>query len=248
MDTALFVGLAYKSALKRRLDVVAHNVANMSTTAFSKERVVFRQHLVDAPGAAGTSGGKIAYVQDHGVLRSLETGAPVHSGNQLDVFIQGRAYLTVTGSDGETLYTRNGRMRVDSEQYLTTLNGERVLDDSGQEIRFDDDEVEYDIADDGTISTVNGEKARLGLATFANEQSLKRRGTSLYETDQAPREVEELTDVTILQKAYESSNVNAIEAMVEMIDVNRAYQAASSQSKDYEDMREDALRRLGRVQ
>ena len=107
---------------------------------------------------------------------------------------------------------------------------------------------DYDIAKDGTISTNTGEKAKLGLATFANEQSLKRRGTSLYETDQAPREVEELTDVTVLQKAYESSNVNAIEAMVEMIDVSRAYQTASTQSKDYEDMREDALRRLGRVQ
>lgn len=248
MDTALFVGLAHKAALKRRMDVVAHNIANMSTTAFNKEKVVFRQHLVDVPGAAGTSGGKISYVMDHGVLRNLEAGTMVPSSNPLDVFINGRAYLSVKGSDGETVYTRNGRMTINTDRYLTTLNGERVQDDSGQDIQFDDDEVDINIADDGTISTNTGEKAKLGLATFANEQNMKRRGTSLYETDETPREDPDLADVSIRSKAYENSNVNAIEAMTEMIDVLRAYQAASKQSSTYEDMRKDSLGRLGRVQ
>lgn len=248
MDTALFVGLAHKAALKRRMDVVAHNIANMSTTAFNKEKVVFRQHLVDAPGAAGTVGGKISYVMDHGVLRNLEAGTLIPTNNPLDVFIHGRAYLSVTGSDGETLYTRNGRMTINSEKYLTLLSGERVLDDSGQDIQFDDDDMDYFIADDGTISTNNGEKGKLGLATFSNEQAMKRRGNSLYESQQAPEETPDLTEVSIRQKAYESSNVNAIESMTEMIDVMRAYQRASKQSGGYEDMREDALKRLGKVQ
>jgi flagellar basal-body rod protein FlgF len=248
MDTALLVGLAHKSALKRRMDVVAHNIANMSTTAFNKERVQFRQHLVDAPGAAGTSGGKIAYVLDHGVLRNLETGTLIPSSNPLDVYINGRGYLTVKANDGDTLYTRNGRMTVDNESYLTLLSGERVLDDNGQEIQFDDDERDYSISTDGTLSTNNGEKATLGIATFTNEQNMKRRGSSLYEANEAPKEVEELTDVTLRSKAYESSNVNAIESMTEMIDVMRAYENSQRQSGDYEKMREDSLRRLGRVQ
>lgn len=248
MDTALLVGLAHKAALKRRMDVVAHNIANMSTTAFNKERVQFRQFLVDAPGAAGTSGGKIAYVLDHGVLRNLETGTLIPSNNPLDVYIHGRAYLTVKAKDGDTLYTRNGRMAVDNENYLVLLSGERVLDDTGQEIKFDDDDRDYSIAKDGTLSTNNGEKATLGLSIFANEQNMKRRGYSLYESDEAPKDVEEMTDVSLRAKAYESSNVNAIESMTEMIEVMRAYQASQRQSGDYEDMREDSLRRLGRVQ
>lgn len=247
MDTALLVGLAHKAALKRRLDVVAHNVANMSTTAFNKEKVAFRQHLVDAPGAAATSGGKISYVIDHGVLRNLETGTMIPSNNPLDVFINGRGYLTVTGSDGETLYTRNGRMTINNERYLTLLSGERVQDDSGQDIQFDDDEVDIHIADDGTISTNNGEKAKLGIAKFANEQDMKRRGSSLYETTQTPQESEDMSDISLRSKAYESSNVQAIESMVEMIDVLRSYQAANRTSGDYEDLREDAIKRLGRV-
>jgi flagellar basal-body rod protein FlgF len=247
MDTALYVGLAHKAALKRRMDVVAHNIANMSTTAFNKERVVFRQLLVDAPGAAGTSGGKIAFVQDHGVLRNLEAGTMVPSGNDLDVFIKGRGYLSVQASDGQTLYTRNGRMMIDNENNLSLLSGEKVLDDTGSPIQFEDDDVDIKIADDGTISASGGERGKLGLAQFTNEQDMKRRGSSLYETSQTPKPAENLTDISVRQKAFESSNVNAIESMTEMIEVMRAYQEASKNESGYDNMRKDALKRLGQV-
>lgn len=247
MDTALYVGLAHKAALKRRMDVVAHNIANMSTTAFNKERVVFRQHLMDAPGAAATTGGKIAFVQDHGVLRNLESGTMVPSGNDLDVFIKGRGYLAVEGNDGSTLYTRNGRMMIDNELNLALLSGEKVLDDTGAPIQFEEDDINIHIADDGTISSNNGEKGKLGIAQFSNEQDMKRRGSSLYETTQTPIPQEGITDVSIRQKAYESSNVNAIESMTEMINVMRAYQKASKNESGIDDMRKDSLKRLAQV-
>ncbi|MBV1900080.1 MAG: flagellar hook basal-body protein [Kordiimonadaceae bacterium] len=247
MDTALYVGLAHKAALKRRMDVVAHNIANMSTTAFNRERVVFRQLLMDAPGAAATTGGKISYVQDHGIVRNLKPGTLVPSSNPLDVFIHGRGYLTVQGSDGDTLYTRNGRMTLNADRNLTLLSGELVLDDGGQSIQFDEDEADFHIADDGTVSTNNGDKGKLGLAQFNNEQGMKRRGSSLYETTQTPNPPENLTDISLRQKAYESSNVNAIESMVDMINVMRAYQNASKAGSSYEDLRKDSLNRLARV-
>jgi flagellar basal-body rod protein FlgF len=219
----------------------------MSTTAFNKERVVFRQHLMDVPGAAATTGGKIAFVQDHGVLRNLDTGTMVPSGNELDVFINGRAYLSVQSSNGDTLYTRNGRMMIDNENNLALLSGEKVLDDTGSPIQFEDDDINVHIAEDGTISTNNGERGKLGIAQFTNEQDMKRRGSSLYETNQTPKPQEGVTDVSIKQKAFESSNVNAIESMVEMIDVMRAYQKASKSESGIEDMRKDSLKRLAQV-
>jgi len=247
MDSALYVGLAHKAALKRRMDVVAHNIANISTTAFSKERVVFRQLLVDAPGAAATSGGKIAYVQDHGIIRNLSPGTLIPSGNELDVFIHGRGYLSVQGQGGNTLYTRNGRMMIDTDNNLALLGGEKVLDDSGQPIQFEDDDRDIHIAEDGTISSNNGERGKLGLSQFRDEQGMKRVGSSLYETNQAPKPQENVTDITVRQKAYESSNVNAVESMVEMIEVSRAYQAASKNDTQMDDMRKDALKRLAQV-
>ncbi len=248
MDTALFVGLSHRAALRRRMDVVAHNIANMTTAAFNKERVVFRQLLVETPGATATQSGKISYVQDYGIVRNLEIGAATTSSNPLDVFINGRGYLSVQGTDGDTLYTRNGRMTIDRDNELALLSGEKVLDDGGATIQISEEDVDLHIAEDGSISSNNGEIAKLSLFQFGNEQAMKRRGSSLYETDQTPREPEDITKVSFKQKAYEGSNVNAIESMVEMINVSRAYQNADKASNDYQDLRKDALRRLGKVQ
>jgi flagellar basal-body rod protein FlgF len=229
------------------MDVVAHNIANMSTAAFKKERSVFREHLMDVPGAAATTGGKIAFVMDHGVVRDLNPGTMVPTSNPLDLFINGRAYFTVQANDGQTVYTRNGRMSLDADRNLTLLSGEKVLDENGQAIQFDEDDVDISISDDGTISTNNGDRGKIGIVSFANEQNMKRRGSSLYETDEAPQAPENMTEFSIRQKAYEGSNVNPIEAMVEMIDVMRAYERASKQSTGYEDMRKDSLDRLARM-
>ncbi|TNE66490.1 MAG: flagellar hook-basal body complex protein [Alphaproteobacteria bacterium] len=248
MDTALYVGLAHRAALQRRMDVVAHNIANMSTTAFNKEKVIFQQYLIDVPGAAATTGGKIASVIDKGVMRNLDTGTLIPTDNPLDVFIHGRGYLSVQGTDGKTVYTRNGRMMIDSESELALLSGEKVLDENGQTIQFDPEDIDVHISSDGVISTNNGEKGNIGLVSFSNEQNMKRRGSSLYETDQAPIARENMTGVKLQSKAIESSNVNAIESMVEMIDVMRAYEKASKSGSDYEEMRKDSLDRLARVQ
>ena len=83
MDTTMFIGLSHRAALQRRMDVEAHNIANMSTTAFNKERVVFKEYLMDAPQAASTDKGKISYVLDYGVLRNLEEGSMIPTANPI---------------------------------------------------------------------------------------------------------------------------------------------------------------------
>ena len=248
MDTAQLVGLAHRNALERRLDVVAHNVANMSTTAFNKEKLVFRQFLVDAPGAAATTGGQISYVLDHGIVRNLEEGTLVYSDNPLDVFISKGGYLAVEDQNGETVYTRNGRMKLDADNFLTLLSGERVLDVDENPIQFADDDIDILIGKDGALSTNNGELGQLGIFTFQNEQAMRRKGASLYETNQTPLDPENATDYTITQRGYESSNVNAIESLVEMTDVLRAYQRATQSGRDQHELRADSLDRLARVQ
>ena len=241
MDTALYVGLAHKSVLKRKMDVVAHNIANMNTTAFKKEKVQFKEFLMDAPG---TLEGKIASVIDFGVSRSTAEGTLISTNNPLDIFISGDAYLSVEGKDGNTYYTRNGRMSLDADSNLVLLSGEKVLDDSGAPISFDEEEIDIMIAKDGTLSTNIGEKGKIGFKTFANEQAMKRVGTSLYKTDQAPKDAEEFQ---IHQRAIEGSNVNAIEEMTQMIAVQRAYENASKSNSGYEKMRKDSLDRMAKV-
>ena len=248
MDTALFVGLAHKMALKRRMDVVSNNIANMSTTAYKKERVAFQQHLVETPGAKATTGGQISYMLDYGIVRNLQQGQMIPTENSLDVYINGRGYISVETTEGETLYTRNGRMQIDNDGDLALLTGEKILDETGQTIPIDPEDRDIFIADDGTVSTNIGEAGRIGLYTFQNEELMRRRGNSLYESDTQPIAADDGDGVRLKSKAIEGSNVNAIESMVEMIDVMRAYQRSIKTSKDYEDMRKDSLDRLARVQ
>lgn len=251
MDTTLYLGMSYQKALERKMDVVAHNVANMNTTAFKKERVVFRQYLVDLEGAEATKKGKVSFVLDHGIVRNLDQGDIVHTNGQLDVYIDGPGYIAVEGQNGETLYTRNGRMQLDKDGFLTTFDGQRILDNEGDpiEIELDDDNADIHIAQDGTITAGTNDPVRLGLYKFQNEQAMNRQGGSLYSTNQPPLEVEDLADgVTIKQFALEGSNVNSIRTITEMMQVMRSYQSVSRNMTQYQELREDSLDRLSRVQ
>ena len=245
MDTTLYVSLSHQAAMRRRLDVIAHNIANMNTTAFKKESIAFQQFLVDQEGLAPTVKGQVAYVQDYGLVRDTKPGTFIPTDNPLDVAIEGRAYLAVRAPSGEVFYTRNGRMRIDGDGLLTTLNGERVLDDDNQEIALAPDDTDIAIARDGTISSQLGPVGKLQLAAFADEQRMKRVGNSLYETDEAPRPAE---DAVLLQRTVEGSNVNAIEETTLMIDVMRSYQSVQRSLDSYQELRKRAIDRLARVQ
>ncbi len=247
MDTAIFIGLANQKALRREMDVVAHNVANMNTTAFKKESVVFRQFLVDAENAPATVGGKVSYMLDYGVVRNLDQGEYIKTGNPLDVFIDGAGYIAVEGTDGTQVYTRNGRMEIDAEGFLTTYSGERILDDRGSPIELPDGATNIGISENGTISSDEGEIATLGLYTFEQEQDLKRRGNSLYETIQDPIPADD-EPVKVRQFAIEGSNVNNLQTLVDMTRILRTYQSVAGNQDELQKMREDSLGRLSRVQ
>ncbi|WCL53035.1 flagellar hook-basal body complex protein [Gimibacter soli] len=248
MDSTLYISLSHRMALRRRMDVAAHNVANMSTTAFKKERVAFSQYLMDAPGAEAATRGKIAYVLDHGVIRNLEIGRMVPTENPLDIYIDGKAYFSVQAQNGDTLYTRNGRMMVDADGELALTSGEKLLDDGGATIEMPDGYTSVAIAPDGSVSTNLGPIAKLQIAAFTDEQALQRRGSSLYETNALPMPVDDMPRITLIPKAVEESNVNPIESMMEVMEVLHAYEKSAKFEKDYQDMRKDALDRLARVQ
>ncbi len=255
MDTTIYIGLAHQMAMRRRMDIIAHNVANMNTTAFNKERVAFRQFLMDAGGSDASSGGKVSSVLDYGIIRNLSQGTFVPTGNDLDIAISGRGYLSVELPDGDTGYTRNGRMKVDKDLNLALLSGEKILDDTGKTITITPEDLNLHIANDGTLSSSAGELGKIGVYSFENEQAMERIGTSLYITDEdplysfEPAYIEESGNkVEILSGNVENSNVNALQSMTEMIKVQRAYQSFSRSLDTYQKMRSDSLDRLARVQ
>lgn len=237
MENAGYIGLSYQMALHRQMAVIANNIANANSTAFKAERPLFETVPVRQQGRL------YEFVQDNGIVRSLNTGRLLETDNPLDIAINGRGFLTVETPAG-TRYTRNGALRMSEEGRLVTADGYPVLDDRGQPIILDPTQGKPTIAEDGTISTPLGPVGRLGVVQFENEQRMRKVSTALYATEEEPKPV---TDPQIRQGMIEDSNVEPVLEMTEMIEVSRSYQAAQRLIETEHERERKAIERLARI-
>jgi len=215
MTVALDIAASMQIALDRDISTVNNNIANMNTAGFQEDMMLFREYL----------GGKdsletFSYVEDNVTTRSLALGSIQHTGNQLHVANQGNGYFALQTADG-IRYTRSGMFLQDANNQLVDVNGNLVLDIGNGPIALPANGEQISIAADGTISTKEGVIGQLGVFTFANEYDMEKVGQTSYETAQAPIVSEE---ANIVQYAYERSNVNAIKATTDLIELHRKYQ------------------------
>jgi flagellar basal-body rod protein FlgF len=238
MQTATYVALAHQTALESGMDVMANNLANLSTPAFKGETVLFSQYLQSAPG-----GGEISYVRDSGVRRDTKPGGLSETGNSLDTGIEGDGYFSVETADGPR-YTRNGRFQLDSSGNIVTSQGFKVLSDQGQPIVLPANTRKISIALDGQLSTETGPVGKIGLSHFDNQQDLVGAENGLYVTSDTPTPD---TTSKLHQGKVEESNVNAIAAMTKLMGLQKAYTGAA-QIIDQEDQRiKNAIDKISRV-
>ncbi|HEV2674075.1 MAG TPA: flagellar basal-body rod protein FlgF [Aliidongia sp.] len=220
MQTATYVALSRQAVLGRQLDVIANNLANMSTAGFKNEKQLFQEYLEPSP----VRGQTIAYVRDAGVVRDARQGDLARTGNPLDVGISGNGYFQVNTVDGPR-FTRNGRFQLDSGRTLVTAQGYQVLNATGQPITIPQGSTSISIGSDGSIATETGPVNKIAVSAFANQQDLVPAGNGLYATSATPTPD---TASTVHQGMLEDSNVQPILEMTQMLDVQRAYTTAQN--------------------
>lgn len=227
------------------MEVIANNIANMNTTGFKRESPVFESYMMNIEKPDGDMPRKlgVSFVRDALSTHDMSNGALTTTGNPLDVALDGPGFLAVSTPDG-TRYTRNGSFGRDDQGRLVTGAGYPVLDDGGSEITFAAEETQITIARDGTISTDQGLRGKLGVSTFANEQDMKLEGDGLWSTDQAATPA---ADPHVMQGMLEQSNVQPVVEMVRMIDNMRAYQASTELLNANDDLSRRAVQKLGEV-
>jgi flagellar basal-body rod protein FlgF len=215
MDNTSYVALSRQLTLERQMAVLAGNIANMNTHGFKTEHLLFEE-VLERAGQPG----RVAFVQDVGLIRDLGPGALETTGNPLDLAINGEGYFTVETPAGPR-FTRAGHFGLDGNGALVTSGGHRLLDADGAAIQLPPGVGEISIARDGTISTADGIQGQIGLVRFADETRLQREGDSLLMTDQV---AEPVADPEIAQGRLERSNVQPILEMTRMMETVRAFQ------------------------
>ena len=247
MDTPSFVLLSQEQALKRRLDIVANNMANTSTVGFKREQPVFHEFVERADEAMIDDAKTTSFVLDYRAIHDMAPGAFQPTGNPLDVMIEGPGYLAVELPDGAgTAYTRAGFVQVLENGDLATAGGQRLLDEGGQPINVPPDQAgSITIAGDGSVVGNAGPLGRLAVTVFDDETGLAPRGDGLYAG--AAGRVLTAEETRFRTGGVEGSNVQPIVETTSMIEILRSYQNSMRMSESLNDMRKRALDRLGRV-
>jgi flagellar basal-body rod protein FlgF/flagellar basal-body rod protein FlgG len=199
------------------LDTIANNLANVSATGFRARHNVFSSVLATTGNASLSTLNQDA--NDYGVLSGtrLDTsqGAVTHTGNDLDVAIEGPGYLSVQTAGGPA-YTRAGNLRVSPQGQLVTAAGDPVLGDNGP-ITIVGSPVS--ISTDGTISTNGAIAGHLKLVEFDPSLDLKSAGGNYYTAPAGAAKAATTSQVN--QGALEGSNVNPVTSVVELISAQR---------------------------
>jgi flagellar basal-body rod protein FlgF len=143
MESSSNIVLSRQTALKREMTAVANNIANLNTTGFKAELMMYDQ--VKVPGSNGES---LSYVIDRGSVRDMRPGSVSLTGNPFDLAITGDGYFSIDNGT-ETVFTRNGAFMVDKDGKLSTKNGDTVLDDGNNPILVPPGSNSLQIAEDG---------------------------------------------------------------------------------------------------
>lgn len=221
MENTALIGISRQSVLRRQMDVVANNIANMNTSGFKSEKMLFAEHLVKSKGGEQVHGDTLHFVRDVATVRNMAEGPLIRTGNPLDVAVRGEAFLAIETPEGAR-YTRNGSLTVNPDGKLVTQHGHPVLDDDGNPIELSAEDTDITISADGTIASKAGQIGKLKVVEFESPNDIQMIAGGLYDTnaDVPPKNAEK---PHVVQGMIEGSNVEPILEMTRMIEVSRAY-------------------------
>ena len=244
MNSALWAAKTGLDAQQTKMSVVSHNLANVNTTGFKKDRAIFEdllyqnvkqvggstsQDTVSPTGLSVGTGVRIVATE-----KNYTQGGLSNTGNSLDVAINGRGFFQVLMPDGSFGYTRDGSFKMSGEGELVTSSGYKVQPG----ITIPSGAQSVTIGTDGVVSAlVAGQAAptqigTLQLTDFVNPSGLQPRGENMVVESAASGPAQTSTPGlnglgTVQQGSLEGSNVNVVEELVNMIETQRAYEMNS---------------------
>ncbi len=221
MDITISLAASRLIAQQRAMDITANNIANANTPGFRTERVQFSDWIDQQPRTAPVPGGRaVTYTQDRATYRESQPGTLGHTGNPFDLALTGDGYFTVSTKAGPRL-TRDGRFGLTPNGTVADGEGNAVLDIAGKPIQVDPTDTHITIADDGSVSTENGQVGKIGIVRPTDPMKLRAEGATHFISDATtvPQ-----ASPGIVQGAVEGSNVQPVQEVTRMMDDLRQFQ------------------------
>jgi flagellar basal-body rod protein FlgF len=216
MDNAGYTTLTRQAGLLREMQVVANNIANMSTTGYRREGLIFSEHVQ----ALDDGGPSISMANGDSWMTDERQGPLTMTRGTYDFAIEGEGFFAVMTPDGERL-TRAGSFTPDADGNLVAPDGAQLLDAGGTPINVPPGTVAVTLASDGTLAADGQPIAEVGLFRPVNPLDLKRQEGTRFE---APSGREPVEFPKVVQGFLEGSNVNPVSEITRMIQVQRAYE------------------------
>ena len=244
MDTTQLVNLSQQLAAYQSMDAIANNLANISTPGFKRETPQFQEYVDQLQPTEGQEGTQtVSFVQQTGSRRDLTEGHIEITNAPFDLALNGQGYFVVQTANGPR-YTRNGHFTLDASGRIVTDSGDPVQG-AGGDISISQTDGDVHVAADGQISGKNGQIGQISIVDFQDDRALVKQGESLYSTSQASQPA---SNTTLKQGAIESSNVQPVIEISNMIEVMRSYQATMNLSQSQSDLTRQAIDKLATIQ
>jgi flagellar basal-body rod protein FlgF len=266
MIRGLYSAASGMNAEEVRQDVIADNLANVSTTGFKKDEAVFRafpnqmlERIHDRMDEASQKTGlnplqtaptQLGQLGQGAMLDATVTnfsdGSVVRTDRPLDLALQGNALFTVQRGDGSIAYTRAGNFTMNTEKQLVTQAGELVLASGDQPISVDGSVVT--VSADGGVQVDGKDAGKLQLAAY-DPAHMQKIGGSLYLRNADALEgvgEEPVADARVQQGVLEQANVQMVQEMVSMISVMRSYEANSKMIQMQDESLNTLISQVGR--
>ena len=237
-NNSIYVGLSSLITLERRMDAIAHNVANVSTVGFRGEGTKF-DTIVSSKASDDVSfatGGK-SFIR-------TEAGPLIETGNPFDVAVKGNVWMSVSTPQGQ-VYTRDGRMKMMPTGELVSMTGNAILDVGGAPIVLNPNGAAPKISSDGAIYQNGAQIGAIGLYSIPEDADLNYAGNSGVVANKPAMPVVDDNSVGVVQGMIEGSNVDAMTEMTRLISVSRAFEQVNNLLAQQENTVADAIRTLG---
>lgn len=237
MNNAIYVALSQQTNLFRNMDVVANNVANVSTPGFKGETMVFEKFLFNDKDNFTR---KIAFSHDIATFSDFKDGAATPTGRDLDLALDGTGFFKVQTPQG-VRYTRRGSFHVDTNNQIVTAEGYTLLNPADRPIEIINHDERLTISSDGTVRGGDDGQIRgeIGIAHFENPQKLTHTDNGLYSSDVPPLLTK--APARVLQGSLEQSNVNSVTELTHLININRSVSDVSNLMASMHDMMRKAI-------